>query len=78
MLGATIQGERIKTFLPGRGGPVGGPAVDNRRFVEAVLYRSRAGVPGRDLPARFGSWKNVPRRGSRWAKSKGWEKGFPH
>jgi transposase len=71
-------GERIKNFLPGRVGPVGGTAADNRLFVEAVLYRYRAGVPWRDLPERFGDWKKVPRRGSRWAQSKGWEAVFQH
>jgi len=56
------QWERIKDLLPGREGYVGGTAVNNRLFVEAVLYRYRAGIPWRDLPARFGDWKNVHRR----------------
>ncbi|WP_146881309.1 transposase, partial [Acetobacter tropicalis] len=34
-------------------GRVGGTAADNRLFIEAVLYRYRAGIPWRDLPARF-------------------------
>ena len=72
------QWERIKDFLPGRVGPVGGTAVDNRLFVEAVLYRYRAGVPWRDLPERFGDGKNGHRRWSRWAQSKVWEKVFQH
>src|SRR5271170_4070340 len=46
-----------------------GTAPDNRLFVEAVLYRFRTGVPWRDLPARFGYWKSVHQRFSRWAKS---------
>ena len=53
------QWERIKDFLPGREGHVGGTAADNRLFVDAVLYRYRAGIPWRDLPERFGSWKVV-------------------
>ena len=57
-------------------GPVGGTAVDNRRFVEAVRYGDRAGVPGRDLPERFGSWKAVHQRFSRWAKSGVFERIF--
>jgi transposase len=72
------QWERIKNFLPGRVGHVGGTAADNRLFVEAVLYRYRAGVPWRDLPERFGDWKNVHRRWSRWAQSQVWEKVFQH
>jgi transposase len=42
------QWDRIKDFLPGREGHVGGTAADNRLFVEAVLYRYRAGIPWRD------------------------------
>ena len=63
------QWDRIKDLLPGREGHVGVTAADNRLFVEAVLYRYRAGIPWRDLPERFGDWKNVHRRFSRWAKA---------
>jgi transposase len=63
------QWDRIKDFLPGREGHVGGTAVDNRVFVEGVLYRFRAGIPWRDLPERFGKWKSVYQRFNRWAKS---------
>ena len=63
------QWDRIKDFLPGREGHVGGTAADNRLFVEAVLYRYRAGIPWRDLPERFGAWKIVHQRFGRWAKS---------
>src|SRR3954453_12291029 len=63
-------------LLPGRIGHVGVTAQDNRRFVEAVLYRYRAGIPWRDLPERFGDWKNVHRRFSRWAKSGVWQRLF--
>src|SRR5438309_7838325 len=55
------QWERIKDLLPGKPGDVGATARDNRRFVEAVLYRYRAGIPWRDLPERFGDWKNTHR-----------------
>jgi len=44
--------------------------------VEAVLYRYRAGVPWRDLPERFGDWKNVHRRHSRWSERGVWESLF--
>lgn len=72
------QGERIEGLLPGRDGAVGVTANDNRLFVEAVLYRYRAGIPWRDLPERFGDWKNVHRRFSRWAASGVWEQVFKH
>ncbi|MCW3477468.1 IS5 family transposase [Limobrevibacterium gyesilva] len=72
------QWERIQELLPGRAGSVGVPARDNRLFVEAVLYRYRAGIPWCDLPERFGDWKNVHRRFSRWAKLGVWERVFAH
>jgi transposase len=50
------QWERIEGLLPGREGHVGVTAKDNRLFVEAVLYRYRAGIAWRDLPERFGFW----------------------
>src|SRR5450432_457531 len=70
------QWDRIKDFLPGRKGHVGGAAEDNRLFVEAVLYRFRTGCPWRDLPERFGDWKTVHQRFSRWAKSGVFERVF--
>ncbi|KAF3362371.1 hypothetical protein PHSC3_001065 [Chlamydiales bacterium STE3] len=61
------QWERIKDLLPGRRSTVGSIVKDNRLFVEAVLYRYRVGIPWRDLPERFGGWKNIHRRWSRHA-----------
>jgi transposase len=72
------QWERIKDLLPGRPGSVGVTAADNRLFVDAVLYRYRAGIPWRDLPERFGDWNNTHRRFSRWAKSGVWQRVFEH
>jgi transposase len=70
------QWERIKDFLPGREGHVGGTASDNRLFVEAVLYRYRAGIPWRDLPERFGDWKATHKRLRRWCESGVFERIF--
>ena len=72
------QWDRIKDLLPGREGYVGVTAKDNRLFVEAVLYRYRAGIPWRDLPERFGDPETIHTRFSRWAKSGVWEKVFKH
>ena len=57
---------------------VGRPAQDNRLFVEAVLYRYRAGIPWRDLPERFGDFRVVHTRFSRWAGRGVWKKLFEH
>ena len=53
------QWQRIEHLLPGRVGTVGVTAKDNRLFVEAVLYRYRAGIPWRDLPERFGDFRVI-------------------
>ena len=70
------QWARIEFLLPGRVGYVGGTARDNRLFVDAVLYRYRAGLPWRDLPERFGDWANVHQRFNRWAKRGVWARVF--
>ena len=72
------QWKRIEDLLPGREGSVGVTAKDNRLFVEAVLYRYRAGIPWRDLPQRFGDFRVVHTRFSRWARTGVWERVFKH
>ncbi|XWX55109.1 IS5 family transposase [Methylosinus sporium] len=72
------QWQRIESLLPGREGTVGVTAKDNRLFVEAVLYRYRAGIPWRDLPERFGDFRVVHTRFSRWAKAGVWARIFVH
>jgi transposase len=51
-------------------------AKDNRLFVEAVLYRYRAGIPWRDLPERFGDFRVIHTRHTRWSKSGVWQRIF--
>ena len=70
------QWERIKGILPGREGHVGVTAKDNRLFVEAVLYRYRAGIPWRDLPERFGDPIKIHTRFSRWGQERHLEEDF--
>lgn len=70
------QWDRIKDILPGREESVGVTAKDNRLFVEAVLYRYRAGIPWRDLPERFGDFRVVHTRHTRWGRTGIWQKVF--
>jgi transposase len=72
------QWQRIEGLLPGREGTVGVTAKDNRLFVEAVLYRYRAGIPWRDLPERFGDYRVIHTRHMRWSKSGVWQRVFEH
>ena len=64
---------KLELHLPGREGCVGRKAVDNRRFINAVLWILRTGCPWRDLPPSYGDWKNTHRRFCRWRDKKVWE-----
>ena len=57
------QFARIEHLLPGRPGHVGrNSEKGNRLFVEAVIWKFRTGAPWRDMPERFGDWKNIHKR----------------
>jgi putative transposase len=68
--------ERMAPCLPGKVGDPGRSGVDNRLFVEAVLWLVRTGIPWRDLPAIFGSWNSNFVRFSRWSKAGVWDRLF--
>lgn len=70
------QWERIAPLLQGRPGDSGRRGVDNRRFVEAVLWVARTGCPWRDLPEEFGSWNSVYVRFARWSDKQVWQRVF--
>ncbi len=40
-----VDWERIAPLLPGKEGDVGRTAVDNRQFINAVLWIGRSGAP---------------------------------
>lgn len=67
------QWDRVKELLPGKQGDRGATATDNRLFVEAVLFRYRAGIPWRDVPERFGDYRVVHTRHMRWSRKGVWE-----
>ena len=45
------QWQRIAHLLPGKVGHVGRSAVDNRLFINAVLWIARSGAPGGMCPS---------------------------
>ncbi len=69
------QWERLQPLLPRvRTGPES--KRGDRLFIDAVLFRAKTGVPWRDLPERFGPWKTVYNRFTRWAILGIWAKVF--
>lgn len=72
------QWAQIADTLPGRDGSVGVTAKNNRRFVDAVVYKFRTGIPWRDLPERFGHWHRIYVRFNRWSKKGIWKQIFEH
>ena len=70
------QWRRIEDLLPGKKGDPGRRGEDNRRFVNAVLWVLRSGARWSDLPERYGKWKTVHKRFTRWAENSVWERVF--
>ena len=69
------QWARLQPLLPRR--PQGRKATKgDRLFVDAVIYRARTGIPWRDLPERFGSWKSVYNRFRNWSRKDVWAQVF--
>lgn len=60
--------ERIAGLLPEPGEAGGRPWNDHRRTLNGIFWILRTGAPWRDLPARFGAWKTIYGRFSRWSK----------
>ncbi|USX47898.1 IS5 family transposase [Dietzia kunjamensis] len=69
------QWERIEPLLPSNEGRQGHPFRDNRKIVEGIVYRYRAGIPWRDLPREeFGAWQTVWKRHARYARDGTWDR----
>jgi transposase len=70
------QWRRIEDLLPGKKSDPGRSGQDNRLFVNAVLWVLRSGARWSDLPQRYGKWKSVHKRFTRWAEKGVWERVF--
>ncbi len=67
------QWERLRPLLPVGNGRCG-RWRDHRQVINGILCRTRTGVPWRDLPGRYGSWKTVHERHRRWSADGTWER----
>jgi transposase len=65
---------RIEPLLPSSDGQRGRPFRDHRQVVEGIIFRLRAGLPWRDLPAQFGPWQTVWKRHKRFSTDGTWDK----
>jgi len=70
------QWERIEALLPGKASDPGRTAADNRTFVNGVLWVLRSGARWSDLPLRYGAYKSVHKRFTRWAAKGVWDQVF--
>jgi len=72
----TRQWQAISDILPGKAGDPGRSGVCNRTFVNGVLWILRSGARWCDLPERYGKYKTVHKRFTRWSENKVWEQVF--
>jgi len=70
------QWARIAPMLPGKVSDPGRSGRDNRLFVNGCLWVLRSGAHWRDLPERYGKWKTLHKRFTRWAKAGVWDEVF--
>jgi transposase len=68
------QWERLRPLLPPPPAGRGRPRRDDRLIVEGIIWRLATGVPWRDLPERFGSWRTVYSRFRRWQQAGVWDR----
>lgn len=64
---------RIEPLLPPLKGAMGRPMTEHRMLVEGAVYRYRAGIPWRDLPAEFGPWQTVWKRHHKFSLDGTWD-----
>ena len=61
----------IQPLLPNK--PRGVPRANDRRVLNGIFWVLRSGAHGHDLPERYGKWKSLHKRFTRWAKAGVWD-----
>lgn len=62
----------IQPLLPNK--VRGVPRVDDRRVINGILWRFRAGTPWRDVPEHYGPRTTLYNRFVRWRKAGVWDR----
>mgnify|MGYP003429174460 FL=1 len=65
---------RLEPLLPDQVPRRGGRWADHRTVLNGMFWRTRCGVPWRDVPPAFGHWKTVYNRHRRWSGDGTWER----
>lgn len=69
---------RLKAALDVARSGTGRPLADERRTVEAVIWRQRNGAKWRSVPAVLGPWWKAAQLHIRWSRAGVWERAFAH
>ena len=67
---------RLKAALDVARSGTGRPLDDERRTVEAVIWRQRNGAKWRSVPAELGPWWKAAQLHIRWSRAGVWERAF--
>jgi transposase len=63
---------RLEPLLPDQRPRRGRQWADHRTVLNGVFWRTRCGLPWRDLPPVYGNWKTVYNRHRRWSGDGTW------
>ncbi len=63
---------RLEPLRPERSPRRGGRWADHRQVLNGVFWRTRCGLPWRDLLPQYGHWKTVYNRHRRWSGDGTW------
>lgn len=70
------QWSRLEPLLP-RGKKPGRPPIWTRRqLIDGIRFRTRTGVPWRDVPERYGPWARAYDLFRRWQRDGTWQRIF--
>jgi transposase len=68
------QWSRLEPLLPVGKKPGRPPVRTKRQLIDGIRWRTRAGVPWRDVPERYGPWQTVYGLFRRWQRDGTWQR----